>query len=198
MGIVHMNMKWVAALVGGVMMLLAGLTAPAAAQTLFDETMFDSDLIKAIRAGDDDALRAAILTEANLNDRSGSGSPAIVVAAESRNASAVRILAEAGARLDNENRRTNATALTVAAEIGDAAVARALLEAGADPDETGSGGEPALIKAARNGHTNVTQVLIDGGADLEVTDLSGATAVEIAEQARHMRVADMLRDAGAY
>jgi ankyrin repeat protein len=180
------------------MALGVGIAAPVDAQGIFDETTFDSDLLKAIRAGDDEALQAAILAEGNVNDRSGSGSPAIVVAAESRNASATQILAEAGARLDNENRRTDTTALTVAAELGDATIARILLEHGADPDETGVGGEPALLKAARNGHANVVQVLLEYEADLEVTDLSGATAVEIAEQNRHRHVAQILRDAGAY
>jgi len=198
MGIEHMHFKGIAAVLGGVMILLASIAVPASAQGIFDETAWDSDLIKAIRSGDDVALEGAIISDGNVNDRSGSGSPAIVVAAESRNLNAIRILAEAGARLDNENRRTDATALTVAAELGDAAIVRALLEYGADPDETGSGGEPALIKAARNGHAAVVEALIEGEADLEVTDLSGATAVEIAEQNRHRQVAQALRDAGAY
>lgn len=198
MGIENMYLKWIAAALGGVMILLASIAVPASAQGLFDETMFDSDLIKAIRSGDDVTLEGALISGGNVNDRSGSGSPAIVVAAESRNVSAIRILADAGARLDNENRRTGATALTVAAELGDAAIARALLEAGADPDENGAGGEPALIKAARNGHAAVVEALIEGDADLEVTDLSGATALEIAERARHRQVAQALRDAGAY
>lgn len=197
MGIKTLNRSF-AALLGAMAMVVAGWAGPAAAQGIFDETMFDSDLIKAVRAGDDDALRAAIVAGANINDRSGSGSPAIVVAAESRNLVAIDLLAEAGARLNNENRRTDATALTVAAELGHAAIVRSLLGHGADAEKTGSGGEPALIKAARNGHANVVQVLIDHGADLEVTDLSGATAVEVAEQARHRHVAQVLRDAGAY
>lgn len=198
MGIENMYLKWIAAALGGVMILLANVAVPASAQGLFDETMFDSELIKAIRNRDDVTLQGALISDGNVNDRSGTGSPAIVVAAESRNLSAIRILAEAGARLDNENRRTGATALTVAAELGDAAIVRALLEAGADPDENGTGGEPALIKAARNGHAPVIEALIEGEADLEVTDLSGATALEIAEQGRHRQAAQVLRDAGAY
>ncbi len=186
------------ALTAGLVFALASFTSPAVAQGIFDETMFDSDLIKAIRSADDEALRGAIISDGNINDRSGSGSPAIVVAVESRNLSAVQILAEAGARLNNENRRTDATALTLAAEMGETAIARVLLDFGADPDETGTGAEPALIKAARNGHGNIVQALIDADADLEVTDLSGATAVEIAEQNRHYDVAQVLRDAGAY
>jgi ankyrin repeat protein len=194
-----MTFRSVVGALGAALILLASLSSPAAAQSgLFDDTMFDSDLIKAIRSGDDDALRAAIIAGDNINDRSGTGSPAIVVAAESRNLDAIQMLADAGARIDNENRRTSATALTVAAELGEAPIVRELLTRGANPDKTGSGGEPALLKAARNGHAQVVQVLIDGGADLEVTDLSGATAVEIAEQNRHRQVAQILRDAGAY
>jgi len=198
MGTAGMKLSWAAAVLGAGLMIVVGLAAPVGAQGLFDETMGDSDLIKAIRDGDNDALHAAIVGGGNVNDRSGTGSPAIVVAAENRNVDAIQMLGEAGARIDNENRRTSATALTVAAELGDSTSVRALLELGADPDKNGSGGEPALLKAARNGNAAVVQVLIDGGADLEVTDLSGATAVEIAEQNRHRQVAQILRDAGAY
>ena len=187
-----------AALASSLLLALGGAIPPAAAQGLFDQTMFDSDLIKAIRAHDDEALRSAIISGDSVNDRAGGGAPAIVVAVESRNASAVQILAEAGARLDNKTRRTNVTALTLAAEIGNNAIVRTLVEYGADVDETGAGGEAALIKAARNGHVMVVQSLIDAEADLEATDLSGATAVEIAEQNRHYQVAQILRDAGAY
>ena len=186
------------ALAAGLTFALGILAPPVTAQGIFDEDIFDSDLIKAVRANDDDTLRAAIIRGDNVNDRAGSGDPAIVVAAESRNLNAIQMLVEAGARIDNENRRTDVTALTLAAELGDNAIVRTLIELGADVDESGSGSESALIKAARNGHILVVQLLIDGEADLEVTDLSGATAVEIAEQNRHYQVAQILRDAGAY
>ncbi len=180
--------------------LIAGLLmiSPVAAQGIINAEMFDSDIIKAARAGDDAALRVALLEGNSPNDRANSDAPAILVAAENRRLSTLRILAEAGARVDNQSRRDRRTALTVAAELGEPAIVRALLEFGADPDYPGSARETAIIKAARNGHAEVIEVLIEGGAYVDETDLTGQTALEIAENNHHQQAADALRAAGAY
>ncbi len=176
---------------------LMALYSPPAAAQLFDEDMFDSSMIKAIRDHDNEALTAQLFST-SPNERTGRGIPAIVVAVESRNLDALRILVEAGARIDNRARRTDRTALTVAAEMGDVAIIRALLELGADADYTGGGREVAFIKAARAGHAEILQALIDAGADTEETDLSGYTAMELAERGRHRQAIEVLRDAGVY
>lgn len=178
-------------------MVFVVLPGPTAAQGIFDEDFFASDMIKAVRSGNPETLEAAILAGGNINDRF-RGAPAIVIAAEEHDLSAIEMLAEAGARLDNRGREYRRTALTLAAGFGDTSIVRTLLEHGADPDRSGSGREAALIKAAHGGHANVLELLIEAGADLEATDLSGATALEIAEQERHRQATQVLRDAGAY
>lgn len=170
---------------------------PAASQGLFDDEMFDSAMIRAIRAGDNETVEAQLFA-ISPNERSNQGIPAIVIAVESRNLEALRLLATAGVRVDNRARRTDRTALTVAAEMGDAPIVAELLEMGADVDYTGGGREVAFIKAARAGHADVLQILIDAGADTEETDLSGYTALELAERGRHRQAVQVLRDAGVY
>lgn len=170
---------------------------PAAAQGILDGEMFDSAMIRAIRSGDNDIVEQELFAT-SPNDRSNAGVPALVVAVESRNIGAVILLADAGARIDNDARRTDRSALTVAAELGEVAIVRELIARGADVDQTGSSTEVALLKAARNGHADVLQILIDEGAYLEETDLSGNTALDLAEQNRHRQAAQVLRDAGLY
>ena len=157
-----------------------------------------SDLLKAVRGGDDAALEVALLEGGSPNDRSTGGVPAVLVAVEVRNLSGLRMLIEAGARVDTRAYQDDRTALTVAAERGEAVFVRELIEAGADPDRTGSGTETAIIKAARNGHVAAVQALVDGGADVNETDLTGLTVLEIAESNHHYQIAEILRNAGAY
>jgi len=172
-------------------------TTPSMAQGIFDGDAFDTTMIRAIRSGDNDVVEQQLFTD-SANDRSNSGVPALIVAVESRNIGAVRLLADAGAHIDNRARRTDRTALTLAAELGEINIVRELLERGADVDKTGEGTEVALIKAARNGHAEILQILVDADAYLDETDLSGNSALELAERNRHRAAAQVLRDAGAY
>lgn len=188
-----------AAIVCAVMAGSAVITSvsPASSQGIMDGEMFDPAMIRAIRAGDNDTVRAELFAT-SPNDRSNQGIPALIVAVESRNLEALHLLADAGARIDNRARRTDRTALTVAAGMGEAAIVRELLARGADVDMTGSGSEVALLKAARNGHAEILEILIEAGADLTETDLAGDSALNIAERNRHRQAAQVLRDAGVY
>ncbi len=91
----------------------------------------------------------------------------------------VRQLVEAGADLDERNRRGN-TALYYAALEGHADVVRVLAEAGADIDVDNNFGSTPLHVASRGGHVDVIRVLATYGADLNVRNLTGGSASRLA------------------
>lgn len=168
----------------------------ASAQGIFDTTFFDSDFINAIRDGDNARVNAELLN-ASPNERSGDGVPAIIIAVDARNAEALQMLIDAGARVDTRDREDR-TALTVAARMGQVGMVRTLLDAGADIERQGGHRETALLKASRQGHIEVVRVLLDAGAEVDTTDLTGRSALEYAEANRHRNVVALLREYGAH
>jgi hypothetical protein len=107
---------------------------------------------------------AALLREgADADARDETGRPALVLAAGSGRADAVRALLRAGARPDDAG-RDGWTALHQAAETGDAASVRALLDAGAAPDVPSRTRGTALDVAERGGRADVAAALRARGA----------------------------------
>lgn len=187
--------QFVAALFLGLMAM--SVAGPASAQSMFDlEGMFDSDLIQAIRDGDNERVERELFG-ASPNARSNGGVPAILVAVESRNAGALDLLIAAGARVDNRDREDRSP-LSVAARTGQLSIVRTLLNAGADPEYQGQHHETPLLKAARQGHVDVVRLLIEAGAEADTSDLTGRTAYEYARDNRHREVMELLEEHGAY
>ncbi len=157
----------------------------------------DTPFIEAVRDGDLDGLKAAMVRGQSLDARDKLGSPALFVALQFGQYEAFDFLLENGARIRAKDRAGD-TLLTLLANTKLVHLSAALLQAGADPDRLGANREPAIIIATRAGQADMVRLLLDWDADYEATDLTGRTALGIAEQRRDRVIADMLRDAGAY
>jgi ankyrin repeat protein len=123
---------------------------------------------------------------------------ALVWAAKSDRDEAIRLLAEAGARVDADPYR--GTALTWAAVNGRLVAIRTLVELGADANQRGTfggpdhgDGVPAIHLAAQAGQREAVLVLLELGADPLMRDhLHGGTALGWARVGEHEDLADVL------
>lgn len=157
----------------------------------------DTPFIEAVRDGDIDGLKAALVRGANLDARDKMGSPALFVALQFSQHDAFKFLLENGARIKSKDRAGD-TLITLLAGTRLTHLSALILEAGGDPDRLGANREPAIIVATRAGQSDMVRLLLDWDADYDATDLTGRTALAIAVQRRDQTIADMLRDAGAY
>ena len=123
---------------------------------------------------------------------------ALVWAAKSDRAEALRLLVELGARVDADPYR--GTALTWAAANGRVDSIRTLVQLGADPDRRGTFGGPshgdgvtAIHLAAQSGQREAVEVLLELGADPLIRDnLHGGNALGWARSNDHDELADIL------
>ena len=161
----------------------------------------------AARTGQVDALKRVVTAGSDVDAReTRTGTTALVWAATSNHAGAVRALAEAGADLNIQSKVTTYphtqngvllsgveegvsyvgqtvlprggwSAVMYAAREGATAAVRALAEAGANLDLVDPEGTTALILAVINGQWDAAAVLIDKGANLNLADIKGMTAL---------------------
>jgi ankyrin repeat protein len=123
---------------------------------------------------------------------------ALVWAAKSDRADALRLLVEFGARVDADPYR--GTALTWAAVNGRVRSIRTLVELGADPNQRGTFGGPshgegvtAIHLAAQAGQREAVMALLELGADPLIQDkLHGGNALGWAGVGGHEELADIL------
>ena len=123
---------------------------------------------------------------------------ALVWAAKSDRAQALRLLVELGARVDADPYR--GTALTWAAANGRVDSIRTLVELGADVDQRGTFGGPshgegvtAIHLAAQSGQRDAVAALLELGADPLIQDkLHGGNALGWARSNGHDGLADVL------
>ena len=121
----------------------------------------------------------------------------VVDAARGRDASAVRVLLEAGADA-NLRQPDGATALHWAAHWDDAEMARRLLHAGADVDAAGAYGVTPLSLAAANASVSLVELLLDAGADPNAARDSGETPLMRASATGSVAAVRALLSAGAH
>ena len=159
----------------------------------------------AAQTGSVDGLKRLVTAGSNGNAReTRTGTTALVWAASSNRADAVRALAEAGADLNIQSKVTNYphtqngvllsgveegvsyvgqtvlprggwSAVMYAAREGATDATRALADAGANLNLLDPEGTSALIIAIINGHWDTASVLIENGADLNLADIKGMT-----------------------
>jgi ankyrin repeat protein len=123
---------------------------------------------------------------------------ALVWAAKSDRAEAIRLLSELGARVDADPYR--GTALTWAAANGRVSAIRVLVDLGADPNQRGTFGGPshgdgvtAIHLAAQSGQREAVTALLELGADPLIRDnLHGGHALGWARAGGHEELADVL------
>ena len=157
----------------------------------------DSPLIKAVKAGDLQAVRAALKSGADVNAKSGDGSTPLLWAAQGSRADIARALLAAKAAVDTPN-DFGITPLLHAARVGDATMVEVLLKGGANPSRAHTEGETPLMAAARSGNLAAVKLLVARGVDVNATEsFQKTTALMYAAAEGHGEVADLLIEAGA-
>ena len=134
-----------------------------------------SEFIAACDGGDAATVRRLLQAGADPNEVD-QGFPAIAGAAQYGHVNVVRVLVEAGAKLEATS-PNGVTALMYAAMYGKADCAEALLEWGADKDAADEYGDTALHRAAINGKLECARLLRRHGANLEAKNKRGDTAL---------------------
>lgn len=120
------------------------------------------EVLRAARNGDA-ALKAVLERGGNINATDDDGETALMEAADSRRADAVRVLIANGANVNLAD-EDGETALMIAADEGNLEAVRLLLEAGADVHARDEDGETALDKAIDEQHRDVADALRAAGA----------------------------------
>ena len=148
----------------------------------------------AAQTGSVDGLKRLVTAGSNGNAReTRTGTTALVWAASSNRADAVRALAEAGADLNIQSKVTNYPhtqngVLLSGVEEGVSYVGQTVLP---------RGGWSAVMYAAREGATDATRALADAGANLNLLDPEGTSALIIAIINGHWDTASVLIEKGA-
>jgi ankyrin repeat protein len=174
-------------------------------------------LVRAAQRGDAEAVARAIARGANLNRRTNvfgadnfTGWTALMWAAYWRNAEVVRLLTDAKADLNPED-RFGRTALHLVFDGSHRGAieptVRVLLEAGANPTSRMHGGETPLHLAVNRGDMASILLLIEAGADVNAVTKDGVTALanalsrrddaDIEDVPHRTKVVDLLRAHGA-
>jgi uncharacterized protein len=123
------------------------------------------------------------------------GYSALTMASARRNEGAVRLLLDAGAKVDAPS--NDGTALMLATEERDVSLVKLLLSRGADPNNARNwAGDTALMYAALRS-LELVQVLIAAGADVNARSKTGATALIHAAGSDQSVIVRTLLDAGA-
>ena len=157
----------------------------------------DSALIKAIKAGNVQAVRALIKQGADVNARSGDGSSPLLWAVDYSNIDIARALIGAKARPDVAN-DFGVTPLLHASRTGDAPMVDLLLRSGANASLAHPDGETPLMAAASAGSVPAVRALLARGAQVNAVDkFQSATALMWAAAEGHIEVAGLLLEAGA-
>jgi ankyrin repeat protein len=107
---------------------------------------------------------------------------ALVAAVWAGNESIIKLLADAGAKIDHVVTRRNLTPLHLVCQDDDdrAAVAQLLIDEGADVNVKDADGFTPLMIAIVSGNENIVKVLIDEGADVNAKEAKGFTPLMIA------------------
>ncbi|CAD7697497.1 unnamed protein product [Ostreobium quekettii] len=99
------------------------------------------------------------------------GDTALIIAVREESIESVRVLLDAGAKVDGLDRK-RWTPLVHAATLGLERIAELLVERGADVDARTAGSSTPLHEAAAYGSVKLIQLLLDAGADIEAQDFS--------------------------
>ena len=162
------------------------------------QDMFElKPIVKAVREGDEEKVRQALLKGENPNQNDTSGQPLLMVAAIGGQIAVAETLLKAGAAVDATDKE-GYTSLFQAAQRGDGEVVDILLKRNAKPNVQNRQGVTALMVASRGGYTEIVRALLAKKADPNTSDFTGRTALAYARQAGRGTVEAMLRKAGGH
>ena len=160
-------------------------------------------LMYSAQKGNDQIVSALIAHHADV-DANSNGGPATWWAASNGRASTLKLLIDAGAKLDlkpmsagRKPSEKQTSLLGLAVDSGDSETLNLLLSHGVDVNEAGPGGKTALMEAARQNAKDVATLLINHGADINATDLQGETALTYAGDLGDGEIVQLLKDKGA-
>ena len=157
----------------------------------------DSALVKAVKAGDLQVVRALLKSGTDVNAAAGDGSTPLLWAAHGSHLDIARALIAAGATVDAAN-EFGVTPLLDASRGGDAPMVDLLLQSGASPTRAHPEGETPLLAAARAGSVPAVRQLLARGVDVNTAEgFQKTTALMWAAAESHMEVVDLLLEAGA-
>lgn len=185
--------------------LLAKALIAAKANVNATDSRGETALMSAAQSGDEKLLNLLLAAKANPSlatvgkgDRP-AGTTALHVAARHGNTTAVQLLLEHGARLDQGNEQ-GVTPLMVAAWQGHADAALVLLDKGADVKNTfDAAGQTPLMYAAHGGNLAIVNAILARGAQANHETPTHATALSIALGSPEVNeaVVERLREAAA-
>jgi len=133
----------------------------------------ESPVADAAMRGDSAKVRALLKQGIDANAAQADGMTALHWAAARGDASQVKVLVFAGARLESSTRNGSYTPLHLAAQAGRGAAVRALLESGANANAvTSSGGATPLHMAAAQGNAEAVNALLDHKATVDAKETS--------------------------
>lgn len=153
------------------------------------------NVIKAVKAGDVEGLRAQVVRGDDMNHQDDVDKTALIYAATNGDQTMIKLLLQGGARptiRDLDGR----VALHWAVQKDNPDAVTALLDGGAAIDVLDPHGTTPLMMAAANGNLAVLRVLIAHHARLDTRDYTGRSALDFAEGTRQSRAATLLRQAG--
>jgi serine/threonine-protein phosphatase 6 regulatory ankyrin repeat subunit B len=156
----------------------------------------EAKLLEAAATCKASVLEQSIRKNVSIETTNHRGMTPLMLASQSGCVDGVKILLNAGARI-NQQSNSGETSLILAANNGHKRIIDVLLEENAILDRTTRQGRTALIKAASSGHTDIVQALIKAGADVNRKDNYGKTALIIAAENQHLKVIKVLLKAGA-
>ena len=131
----------------------------------------DLRLVDAARNRDQQAVRALLNQQADVNGRSADGATALLWAAHWNDLETADLLIRAGANVNAAN-DFRITPLSLACTNGSAALVERLLKAGANPDTAIATGETPIMTCASSGSADAVRMLIARGADVNAKEPS--------------------------
>ncbi|CAJ0929384.1 unnamed protein product, partial [Mesorhabditis belari] len=141
--------------------------------------------------GQKDAVEYLLKHGANVHVKDRWNCNAILCAIRARNIDVVRVIKEAGGRIDGNPKETGME-LCFAASQGDFSLLECFAAAGADLRSTDYDGRTALHLASSNGHLDVVEYLLERGLNARKKDHFGNTALDEATKGKHDKVETVL------